>query len=146
MTKVCSKCKKEKDVSEFSFRNKAKGYIASYCKECVKLSQAISWPIWYKKSRNQEINRDLIRTYGITLDQKNQMITDQKGVCDCCKKPLGSKTLNIHVDHCHETGQVRSILCRSCNLMLGHANDDTNILANAIVYLDNHRAKNELLQ
>ena len=42
-------------------------------------------------------------------------------------------------DHCHRTGRVRGILCRECNLLLGHARDDTNVLKAAIDYLDRRR-------
>jgi len=56
--------------------------------------------------------------------------------CDICGTEINtqeSKTGNI--DHCHRTGQVRGVLCQSCNYMLGHARDSVETLSLAIKYL-----------
>lgn len=69
--------------------------------------------------------------YGLTLDQHNDMIKTQAGLCAICGK---KKKLNI--DHNHKTGQVRELLCRNCNYkVLGLIEKDMNLVMKAIAYL-----------
>jgi hypothetical protein len=74
--------------------------------------------------------------YGITLEQHNELLRVQGFTCAICKTdtPPNDKW---NVDHDHMAGNVRGLLCTHCNWMLGHARDDTGILANAISYLQN---------
>jgi hypothetical protein len=79
--------------------------------------------------------------YGISLDDYQNMLDTQKNCCAVCFTALKENAKNknlVHVDHCHEKGGVRGILCRSCNLLIGHASDDVNILRAAIKYLEGH--------
>lgn len=70
-------------------------------------------------------NNYLRRFYGITLDQRDQMIADQDYKCKCCGIDLRDIAPNhVCVDHCHKTGKVRGILCRKCNVSLGLLNED----------------------
>jgi len=57
----------------------------------------------------------------------------QKGRCLICTK---IPTKQLVVDHCHTTGKVRGLLCDKCNFLLGLANDQINVLQNAIAYLE----------
>ena len=62
----------------------------------------------------------------------------QKGLCKICRKSKdenGKTKKNLAVDHCHETGKVRGLLCMICNTGLGKFNDDPDILERAIKYL-----------
>jgi hypothetical protein len=61
------------------------------------------------------------------------MIERQNGACVICLRPLGDKP---HVDHDHESGEVRGILCFNCNGGLGQFSDDTWRLSRAIDYLE----------
>lgn len=72
----------------------------------------------------------LRRTYGISREQYEQMVADQKGKCAICRK-FDNK---LHVDHCHTTGQIRGLLCGSCNRGLGLFRDDPAIMRRAITY------------
>ena len=74
----------------------------------------------------------LKHAYGITPEQHDAMLAEQAGACAICDTPLGS---DPHVDHCHETKEVRGLLCRTCNLGLGHFKDNTARLSRAIAYL-----------
>lgn len=77
-------------------------------------------------------------TYGITLAQWNVLFRAQNGQCAICKTTdYGTK--GPMVDHCHETGQLRSILCHLCTLGLGAFHDNTGKLLAAADYLLNHR-------
>lgn len=74
-----------------------------------------------------------LRRYGITVEQFNAMLVIQKGRCAICGKFNGSKRLCV--DHNHETGKVRGLLCDPCNKVLGFAHDDCSVLTNARKYL-----------
>lgn len=92
-----------------------------------------------EKFPEKRTNHWLKSKYGITLDQRNKMIDEQKGLCALCKKPLGDITKNIHTDHDHKTGKVRGILHSKCNLLISHANEDVNILLKGIKYLNRNK-------
>ena len=60
--------------------------------------------------------------------------------CECCGVKIihsdKNNTYQAHIDHCHETGKVRGVLCAGCNLALGHAREDINVLNNLIKYIN----------
>ena len=74
--------------------------------------------------------------YGITLEEYDTMLLEQNGGCKICGSPdpkrKGSK--HLVVDHCHDTGAVRGLLCYRCNVGLGNFEDDLNLL----LYLTNY--------
>jgi len=83
---------------------------------------------------NFDKRRDLKKHYGITLEAYNDLFTQQSKKCGICKSNVsGGK--GWHVDHDHETGAVRGILCHFCNLALGHFKDNPEIMNKAIKYL-----------
>lgn len=77
----------------------------------------------------------LLKTYGITLDDYNEMFVEQQGCCKICGTSQSELKHNLSVDHCHITGKVRGLLCNDCNLILGNAYDSIDILQSAIKYL-----------
>ena len=85
------------------------------------------------------------RRYGLTWQQRDQMLEDQNQSCAICSKDVSfqqGKALSSNsavVDHCHETDTVREILCGQCNVMLGFAKDDPSILKLGIAYLKKHQ-------
>jgi hypothetical protein len=89
-----------------------------------------------RKQRIYERKLDYRKKYGITLEQYNAMFANQNGCCLICNKHQKVLEKGLAVDHCHTTGKVRGLLCSNCNLMLGLAKDKTEILSNAIRYLN----------
>jgi len=80
-------------------------------------------------------NRDLKRICGITLDEKKKMIIDQKYKCKSCGYNLKVlKDKDIHADHCHKTGKIRGILCKSCNISLGLLEENPERIKNLSEY------------
>lgn len=68
------------------------------------------------------------------------MLTVQGSSCKIClTTEPGGKGLVFHVDHCHDSGKVRGLLCMACNIMLGKAQDNTETLRAAIKYLEEHK-------
>jgi hypothetical protein len=71
--------------------------------------------------------------YGITQLDYDQMLGGQEGGCAICFRRPGKRPL--HVDHCHETGRVRGLLCHQCNWYLGTVDNDKTVLDRLIRYI-----------
>lgn len=78
--------------------------------------------------------------YGITQDEYWTMHEAQKGVCAICERPQegSTRTTRLDVDHCHDTGMVRALLCHACNKGLGFFKDNPERLQQAVDYLKTH--------
>ncbi|WP_405891391.1 endonuclease domain-containing protein [Streptomyces sp. NBC_01527] len=72
--------------------------------------------------------------YGLTLDQV-RLVRDVRECMICASTVSGFESGIFAVDHCHDSGIVRGVLCQPCNFLLGNARDDVDILWNAIKYL-----------
>jgi hypothetical protein len=78
-----------------------------------------------------------LKIFGLTLDQYLQMLESQNGACAICGySDLSDPKVFPVVDHCHQTGKVRGLLCMSCNQALGKFRDSPTSLAMAILYLE----------
>ncbi len=86
--------------------------------------------------------RQTLRRYGLTTASYDALLEAQGGVCGMCKEPEKllryGKVQRLSVDHDHETGAVRGLLCVNCNKVLGHAHDRPEVLAAGIEYLRAH--------
>lgn len=83
-----------------------------------------------------ERRKQILRRYGITPEQYDEMFTKQGGVCAACGEPSKRR---LQVDHCHTTNALRGLLCFNCNSALGHAKDSVTRLQSLIAYLEGHR-------
>ena len=81
--------------------------------------------------------------YGISLEEYNNILSLQNGVCAICHKEetkiIRGIRLKLAIDHCHESNKVRGLLCSECNTALGKFYDDIEILNNAINYLNKNK-------
>ena len=153
----CSHCHLVLPVSEFRPRKELKSGLRSRCRECEK----IQWQESHKSNREyrnakgkewRSQNRKKVAkiarktylkaTYNLSPEEYDSMYIEQGGRCAICGKHQSEFKKRLHVDHCHETETNRGLLCRSCNLLLGHSNDNTEILMNAIKYLGNSNGDN----
>ena len=136
--KPCDTCNEVKPLTEFHKNPTGKDGHFRYCKPChrKKANQ------WIKDNPEQTKNTILLRKYGITAQIFDKMLEDQCGRCAICGTHFESSKAT-HIDHCHITGKVRSILCNHCNLVLGHAKESVQILENAVQYLK-HNSNEEL--
>ncbi len=73
--------------------------------------------------------------YGITIDDYNRMFKEQEGRCKICGAHQSEFSTRLHVDHNHETGKVRGLLCNSCNMGIGNFKDNIDLLLDVIEYL-----------
>ena len=136
--KVCSHCRQKKPISEYYVTKKKlksgkiKKHLRYICKACDRKAKKAR----DKRTTEDRANKHLLDKYGITLDDKRQMILDQACKCKICPKPLSPDDLSkSHVDHCHETGYIRGVLCSNCNRGIGYLQHDTQILVSATQYL-----------
>lgn len=96
--KICGICGENKPVSQFNRRRKNTEYYNSWCKECT---------IAYQRDGQYR------RKFGISTEIYEKMLEEQGGVCDICKRP--PKNNRLSVDHDHDTGAIRGLLCPPCN-------------------------------
>lgn len=108
---------------------------AHYAK--VKVRKRATNKAWREANPEKEKHTYLKSRYGITLEQYEHMFTECNGRCMICDKPGEDSDRGLHVDHNHETGDIRGLLCGSCNLALGHFKDSIPLLLKAIEYLSN---------
>lgn len=90
---------------------------------------------WREKDPRGVQRNSLKSLYGLTVAQWDRMVIRQTGRCAICEAPAR----DLHVDHCHETGKVRALLCTKCNRGLGLFNDDPDRLRAAARYVVKHR-------
>ena len=79
-------------------------------------------------------SRTLYKKYRLTLVEVTQIELRQDGKCAICHEEFNEKP--FHVDHCHESGKVRGLLCHTCNVGLGSFHDNKTKLLEAINYLE----------
>lgn len=106
-----------------------------YTKTCLCVDcNSFHYQTYSKKYPDRFTSWELKNTYGITLEEKNELIKQQNGKCAICLM-LFSATRHTHVDHCHDTKKIRGILCHTCNVGLGNFKDSPPLLSAAIAYL-----------
>ena len=143
--KAYREANKEK-IKEYRKKNKEK--IAAYSKEYrkknkEKIAAQVSGHYYKNKKHKMSVYRQ--RKYGITPEGYDIMLKEQNYKCKICLIKFNnnynkeSKKDYAHaqqLDHCHTTNKIRGILCPFCNKGLGHFKDSTEILTNAITYLE----------
>lgn len=132
---TCKKCKIEKPLSEYYKTKDRKAGHKTICKECIKKEPLTD----DRKRKMKEYGRayHLNKKYNLTEEQYTDKLIEQGHKCFICgidEQEVPMKRLVI--DHCHETGKVRKLLCFNCNAGLGHFKDSIQNLTKAISYLD----------
>lgn len=128
----CPGCSLFKPTSEFGPDRRVKNGLQSKCRSCCKEYQKK-----YRKSsegRATANRRVLIKRYGITPNEYDELLESQNGVCAICLQECKSGR-RLAVDHDHKTGAVRGLLCGSCNRAIGNLQDDPEVLQRALDYL-----------
>src|SRR5262249_48040161 len=78
------------------------------------------------------VRRARLKRYGISPAEYDELLAKQDGACAICRRRSKER---LCVDHCHVTGMVRGLLCKDCNIALGHLKDDQAALVAALAYL-----------
>jgi Recombination endonuclease VII len=92
-------------------------------------------PEKWRKMRDGIELKQRCKRRGITVETYLEMLRAQNGACAICGRETVGTRYKWHIDHCHETGRVRGLLCHHCNAALGHVRDNTDVLSRMIVYL-----------
>lgn len=141
-TKTCTRCGEAKLLTQFSLSRRAtETQNAVYRPDCKTCSSARAMQ-WYRDNPGRTIANkrrfNLEKLYGITLAEYDALMRKQAGVCAVCRKAPAarhSRDIRLVVDHCHETGITRGLLCNNCNRAIGLLGDDPILLRRAITYL-----------
>lgn len=137
-TKVCNQCQVAKSLFEFYWQyNKPRGS----CIKCCNNRGKEYWQSYYQENKDRFKDNYLVRKYGITIEQYNELLERQDYVCAICKSSETATEKNtlrsLAVDHCHSTGRVRGLLCTSCNFFLGQLESREEMLDDYLRYLEN---------
>lgn len=138
----CNVCKRYKTLENFELRSDS-GKYRRVCKKC----SSIRKQIWYLENKVGLKTRAIAKKYGITRSDYDLLINEHKNLCAICVRPETSpdgrtkKVKSLSIDHNHDTGQVRGLLCWRCNAMIGYAREDLFILKSAIKYLNKYGNK-----
>jgi len=145
-TRTCSDCKETLPLTAFT---KSGRYWRSYCRSCSN-RRCSEYAVGNREKRNERLRRwraenpeaaravdqrkRLRQNYGLTVAEVEEMTAAQGGRCAIC-----TVETSLVVDHCHQSGAVRQMLCRSCNTFLGRVEANPKILEAMHSYLLLHR-------
>lgn len=131
-TKVCPKCHKDKDLEDW-----LGGGSGDHCRACARKLKNAEYKSSGKKRTDAWRSR-LSRAYGMTPEQYSELLRSQGGGCAICGACVDKTGRALAVDHCHETGKVRGILCGQCNTGVGNLGDNPSLLRRAAAYVEAH--------
>jgi DNA-binding transcriptional MerR regulator len=130
--KTCTVCREAKDLVDFPPDKRNNDGRSSLCRTCdgkvkrewqarnpekVKAGHRRRYQRHHDEIRAQQVDSRLRHRYGITLEEYEEMLERQDGRCAICRRPP-PEGKRLHVDHNHETGEVRGLLCSWCNTRL----------------------------
>lgn len=158
-SKTCPKCHRKLPVDHFNGRTDSPDGLQYVCRRCLrnaKVSKRYAEDRDFRDQRaeyhrryRQKYREDMQErqraaklwiNYGMTLGEYEAMYRDQGGVCKICGSgphggPEWARKQWLSVDHCHDTGRIRGLLCDNCNIGLGKFNDNVALLTAATDYL-----------
>jgi hypothetical protein len=151
MEKECQACHVPKPLEEFrKHRSTPDGYT-HICLECLRAQRGPVLDLTPDEKRERQLAKlrqrhaddpayrerhrghQIKTAYGLLPEQYEALVDRQDGLCAICRKPPGKRAL--HIDHNHETGAIRGLLCFECNSGLGKFGDDPELLRVALRYL-----------
>jgi hypothetical protein len=158
--KVCSRCGEEKSEDDFYRDSTRKDGRYPACRSCAATAKKVSNDRlresdpeeWGRRQRQYKdryaarhahrlprlrYHQRIRRQHGLSREDYQSMLEQQGGSCAICGsiEPGGNGDV-LYVDHCHETGAVRGLLCNKCNVGLGMFNDDLDRMLKASAYLE----------
>ncbi len=144
--KRCSKCKEIKLRTEFGKDKRAKSGLYCYCKSCTNKLSIKYNPYKRVGKTKAEIEQgkhyfnmaSMKQDFGLTEIQFQSMMNDQKGCCEICGKDFSELSHRAPIDHNHNNGSIRGLLCTRCNTLLGHIELNEGLLQNIINYLNKY--------
>lgn len=161
-SKECNTCRVEKSLEEFyksSVYKKNPAARSAYQGHCIQCRRKVVYKYYdriklecpdrckenHKKFRAKWKQLDpekqkfmtLKENFGIRKEDWENIFNTQEGKCKICRKSQSELSKTLCVDHCHKTGQIRGLLCFSCNSALGLFDDNILSIEKAADYLKN---------
>lgn len=144
-SKWCPACQSVKPLDGFPKHRSRKDGVASRCKPCSskasiasarrnpekQLTKMREWRANNPKSHRPGV---LKRLYGLTMAEYNELFISQNSKCAICLR-VPSENKLLHVDHDHQTGVVRGLLCQQCNHAIGLLQENPDVIQRALNYL-----------
>lgn len=128
--------------------NSEKCVIGYGCTKCAAKSQARyreahpeHGKLYYLDTKLEHAKRNQIghlrRKYNMTIEAYDVMVKEQKGLCYICHKlPTSGRNKKLVIDHDHETGLIRRLLCDQCNRLVGYLHEDCNFIMQIYDYVN----------
>ncbi len=143
--KICSRCNTLKELPQFNKAKNTVSKLTSHCKLCLREARLLrKQPGYIVPPKKKRINKGkrhnrLMKTFGWSLDLYNTILEGQNNVCGICKgletSKIAGKVIALAIDHCHDSGVIRGLLCKKCNIDLGYFRDNPKFLIAAAEYL-----------
>ncbi|PZR81626.1 MAG: hypothetical protein DI537_37920 [Stutzerimonas stutzeri] len=145
----CSQCQIDKSWDDFDASPSRRPFgLASKCKPCelkrkAKRQRKVRQE-QPEKYRDRDRRSNLNKKFGITVEEYDALVASQGNTCAICRQPeryihpRTQEPARLAVDHNHQTGAVRGLLCSNCNRGLGFFNEDRDRLDAAREYLSRH--------
>jgi hypothetical protein len=130
--KPCKDCVQE-DVSGVQAKNRPAPHPGPRC--------TTHHRAFRKQQKKVNHERTVMKTYGLKLGGYGQLYQAQGGVCAICRRATG-QTKRLAVDHDHETGLVRGLLCGPCNKLVGYFRNSPEAFRRAAEYLEHAQERN----
>lgn len=127
--KVCRTCSRSRPIDEFGINIANRDGRTFACAFCRSLAHV---PLDPRVRRD----RYLRSKYDIGLVEYEAMLIQQDGRCAVCIDPLGGRS--PHLDHNHQTGKVRGLLCSNCNTAMGLLRENPLVMLSMVRYIANH--------
>jgi len=128
--KPCVKCAKEN--SKQRSKNGKRNEWSRKNKDKINSKNNIYYHSLTTEEKILRNRKQQVSLYGLTLEDYDAMMERQNGVCAICSTRTKG---NLHIDHNHQTNEVRGLLCGKCNRAIGLLNDDVSLFTKAITYL-----------
>ena len=143
-TRVCKDCGVEKALDNFQQHKGYKDNRRPYCTPCRRIRELKTYhknkhknPYDYEKDKDFKLKK----AYGISFQEYKEMLHAQEGRCAICGTTDTGKRKAFAVDHCHDCGEVRGLLCGSCNTAIGLLKEDLDVMQRAMDYVKYHQEK-----
>lgn len=129
---MCKKCNTDKNSAEFYYRKDGK--ISCYtCKSCT-IKKTSEYQKANPEKKQEWYRKNKLKQYNLTPEEYQSLYDNQNGLCSICASTCPQQEF-LCVDHCHITGDVRGLLCKTCNSAIGFLNDDPELVRSALFYL-----------
>lgn len=130
-TKTCTKCGVTKPLSNYNRDAKKTSGYRSHCKSCTSTGYR-QWSVSGERGRVSKLRS----RFGMSVEDYDRILAAQNNGCAICGKSPSENGKRLSIDHNHDTGKVRGLLCQPCNTGIGLLNDSPSQLRLALRYLE----------